>query len=158
MDILINPRQVGRKSFGSYDRVKKGQGFFDIFSKVLPFIAKAAKNILFPAVKTLGKNIIQSDSAKKIAQDLAKQAKNAGMNAVSNIIKGKNIKKDLKKDFTSTKSGLANNLKNFSLTNNKNNNAKKRPAEKEAPRASKKAKKFVYQTKKKKRSRDLFSH
>jgi hypothetical protein len=154
MDILINPRQVGRKSFGSYDRVKKGQGFFDIFSKVLPFIAKAAKNILFPAVKTLGKNIIQSDSAKKIAQDLAKQAKNAGMNAVSNIIKGKNIKKDLKKDFTSTKSGLANNLKNFSLTNN----AKKRSAEKEAPRASKKAKKFVYQTKKKKRSRDLFSH
>jgi hypothetical protein len=66
MDPLINPRHYIRPTFGITSRdVQHGQGFFSIFSKVIPTLGALFKKFL-PMAKKVASNPIVKHAAKEL--------------------------------------------------------------------------------------------
>lgn len=103
MDPLINPRHHFRPIFGSVTReVQHGQGFFSIFSKVIPTLGA-----LFKRIAPVAKKVAGSQLAKTAAKELRNQAIDVGLNLATDLTKGDNALDSLKKHSKNAGESLA---------------------------------------------------
>lgn len=156
MDPLINPRHRIRHTFGAQTRyVQRGQGFFSVFSKVIPTLGALFKRML-----PVAKKVASSSIVKNAAKELRNHALDVGVKVGEDLLDGANLKESVKTRGKEAGESFAKQLLNSAK------NRKKRVMEDEISR-EKKLKKTVPleegvrlprpRKKKKRPRRDLFT-
>ena len=155
MDPLINPRFLYKPVFGAYSQQSQaGRGFLSIFSKVLPFIKTAFKAILPAAKKAVSNPVV-----KRAANELKKQAIDAGLNVASDALQGENIGQSIKQNAIKAGTNTAQNLLDSakaSRRRSKDSSGASNPAPKKKKRKKTSSVTTSRKTSRKGRSIDLF--
>lgn len=131
MDSLINPPMLLQPNFGvSYTDVQGGQGFFSVFSKIIPLIknlfSKAA-----PLAKGVVKSAVKNPMVREAAKELKQQAVDAGLSVTSDMLRGENLGDSIKKSANILTQNMADKMVDISKQNRRKrkteNNTEERP-------------------------------